>query len=216
MGFFGVTTEMPRVLGAFPAPPLSDRLLFESPIVVPLIVFMAAIGIGYGLGRAAKAREGWIVMGLGLAVSVGIAISARVVETDREAIRSGTREFVDAMVEGDGSRVERLLASRLTLASDGRSVPLNAREYILGSMGMVSGAIQRYSVGIQDVGITAPSAGKTKFVVRVLQSTEFGAGLATFVFDWQETPGIGWQINAIDLVAINGSPPNREVFPRLR
>ncbi|MFG0294232.1 MAG: hypothetical protein ACF8MJ_13915 [Phycisphaerales bacterium JB050] len=203
---------MPWVLGAFPAPPLSDRLLFESPIVVPLVVLMAAIGIGYGLGRAAKAREGWIVMGLGLAAAFGIAISARVVETDREAIRSGTRDFVDAMVEGDGSRVERLLASRLTLASDGSSVPLNAREYILDSMDMVSGAIQRYSVGIQGAGITAPSAGKTQFVVRVLQSTEFGAGLATFVFDWQETPGIGWQINAIDLVAINGSPPYREVF----
>ncbi len=204
------------VLGAFPAPPLTDRLLFESPIVVPLLIFVGAIVIGYGLGRAAKGRQGWMVMGIGLALAVGVAVSARVVETDREAIRNGTRDFVDAMVEGDSARVERLLASRLALASDGNSVPLNARDYILGSMGMVSGEIQRYSVGIQGVGITAPSAGKTQFVVRVLQSPRFGPGLATFVFDWQETPGIGWQINTINLVAINGNPPYREIFSRVR
>jgi hypothetical protein len=184
--------------------------------VVPLVLLVAAIVIGYGLGRAAKGREGWIVMGVGLVVAVGIGISARVVETDREAIRSGSRDFVDAMVEGDASRVERLLASRLTLASDGSSVPLDAREFVLGSVDMVSGEIQRYSVGIQGAGITAPSAGRTQFVVRVLQSARFGPGLATFVFDWQDTPGAGWQINAIDLVAINGNPPYREIFSRVR
>jgi hypothetical protein len=212
----GTLTSALGAAGGFPPAPLTDRLLFESPILVPVAVLIVAVLAGFGLGRAAKGREGWIVIGLGVVVAIGIAVSARVVETDREAIDAGTREFVRAVLDNERSTVEDLLASRLTVAADGSSVPMNARDLILGNMDYVSRQIQRHALNLQQAAVTTENAGRSKFAFTVLQSQNFGAGISTWVLEWQKTPGVGWQINAIDLVALNGNPPQSGIFSRLR
>jgi len=203
-------------IGTYPPPPLTDRVLFESPILVPVAVLILAVIIGFGLGRAAKGKAGWAVMGVGLVLALGLAASARLVETDREAIESGTRAFVDAIVNGDEASMDDLLASRLTLAITGSRADVDAREYILGNLDWVQEQIQRHSAGVQEAAVIANGAGRSKFVFRLLQSRSLGSGFSTWVLEWQETPGEGWQIHTVDLVAINGNPPPFSAFPRYR
>ncbi len=204
-------------LGAFPPPPLTDRLLFESPVVVPVAVLILAIIIGFGLGRAGKGREGWIVMAVGAVLAVGIAISSRAVETDREAIERLTREFIDRVMDNDSGRVGELLSARLTVAADGQSAPFDAREFILSQVDRVSSEIERYAANVQEAAITVEdAAGRSKFAFSVLQSRGYGFGVSTWVLDWQKSPAAGWQINTIDLVALNGNPPSSGIFSRAR
>jgi hypothetical protein len=215
MGRFGEVIG--STLATFPPPPLMDRLLFESQVVVPVAVLVLAVIIGFGLGRAAKAREGWIVMGVGLALAVGIAISSRVVETDREAIRRLTVEFIDGVMENDRSRVEGLLGPRLTVASGGSSAPMDARGFILDQVERVSAEIERYATNVQESAVTVKdAAGKSKFAFSVLESRGYGFGVSTWVLDWQKSPSGGWQIDTIDLVALNGNPPPSGIFSRAR
>lgn len=212
-----IPSLMTRTLGAFPPAPLTDRLLFESPIVVPVAVLGLALIIGFGMGRAGKGRGGWIVVGIAAVVAVGIAISSRVVETDREAIERLTREFVESVMENDRGRVEELLSTRLTVAADGQSAPLDAREFILNQVERVSAEIERHATNVQEAAITVEdAAGKSKFAFSVLQSRGYGFGVSTWVLDWQKTPSVGWQINTIDLVALNGNPPSSGIFSRAR
>jgi hypothetical protein len=208
---------MTRTLGAFPPPHLTDRLLFESPIVVPVAVLALALIIGFGMGRAGKGRQGWIVVAIAAAIGVGIAISSRVVETDREAIERLTREFVDSVMENDRGRVGELLSARLTVAADGQSAPLDAREFILSQVERVSAEIERYAANVQEAAVTVEdAAGKSKFAFSVLQSRGYGFGVSTWVLDWQKSPSGGWQIDTIDLVALNGNPPPTGIFSRAR
>ncbi len=207
---------LPGVLGAFPPPPLTDRLLFESPLLVPVAVLVLAVIAGFGLGRAAKAREGKIVMAVGLVLAVGIAISSRVVETDREAIRRLTGAFIADVMDGDRGAVEGVLGPRLTIAAGGSSAPLNAREFILNNVDRVGAEIERYASNVQEAAVIAERAGRSKFAFNVLQSRSYGFGVSTWVLEWQKTPGAGWQITAIDLVALNGQPAPTGVFSRVR
>jgi len=204
-------------LGTFPSPPLMDRLLFESQVVVPVAVLILAVIIGFGLGRAAKGREGWIVIGVGVVLAVGIAISSRVVETDREEIRRLTVEFIDGVMENDRARVEGLLGPRLTIAAGGSSAPMDARRFILDQVERVSAEIERYATNVQESAVTVKdAAGKSKFAFSVLQSRGYGFGVTTWVLDWQKSPSNGWQIDTIDLVALNGNPPPTGIFSRAR
>ena len=204
------------LIGTYPPPPLTDRLLFESPILVPVAVLILAVFIGFGLGRAAKGKAGWTVMGVGSVLAVGLAASARLVETDREAIESSTRAFVDALVAGDEAAMDELLASRMSLAITGSRADVDARGYILGNLDWVEQEIVRHSAGIQEAAVITEGAGRSKFVFRLLQGRSLGAGLSTWVIEWQKTPDIGWQISTLDLVAINGNPPAFSAFPRYR
>lgn len=216
MNWFSGHFEGVLVLGSFPPPLLLDRLLFESQFLVPIAVLVVAVVVGLAMNRAGKSKPGGIVMLAGLLVAGGVAVSSRVVETDREAVHRGTKEFIAAVVEADRSTVESLLAPRLTLRSDGNSAPLNARSFILGSLDMVKQDIEQHSSSVQESAIHAENAGRTQFVFRVHRSRSFGVGMSTWVLEWQKYPDGNWQINTIDLVAINGNRPSGEVFSRLR
>lgn len=85
------------------------RLLFESPMIAMAVAGLLGILLMLALRSRGKNGTGLIVFVCSLIIAAGIFVLSMVVTTDREMLAIRANQLVDAVAQGDETRMDTLL-----------------------------------------------------------------------------------------------------------
>ena len=196
----------PANIPELPAPPIFERLLFENPWLLAVILGVVGIAAGFTLFRAGRTRAGGIAALAMLALAGLAAFVSNTVETAREQLSAQTRELVRAAAEGDVPAARSLLAENARITGGFAIIQsVSGRDRVLQ---LIERDLKRYA-GVNDHRVLevrahrdGPNLGRTHVRVRVE-----GNGYMNFSWwrlDWRD-PGDGtWRAINIEPLWIQG------------
>lgn len=183
---------------SLPGPSLVDTFIYERPELFLVLQLIAAAVILWRVNQHGMLKKLWFLPLICVALGLGVYAFGNSVETIRERLMRQTRQFVDAFVGGDTSRVDALLAEQLTL----EGIPIAAdRSSVLDAMD------HRYIDGIRDHTVIViggvkdgENAGRTQVKVSV-DHTSMGQTRTPgiFLFVWRRSPSDEWVITKIEM-----------------
>jgi ketosteroid isomerase-like protein len=98
-----------------PGPGFLERFVLDSPVVLMLVLFLGALValmVCRGLG---KPRRGMVIALAFVVMAAGAWMAASLIETDREAIKRGSRELIAAVATVDTAALDRLMADNVVM-----------------------------------------------------------------------------------------------------
>lgn len=199
----------------FPSGPALEVWLYERPI--PTMVLLLAVGVvGTYILRQRGVRRWWSAPLLGAIVLSAATYSlAGAVETARESIERGTREWVDAMATGQRLDARALLSADVVLAAGGTAWPIDVDAFA-GLSERASSEISSYNLRKVSTTLDGENVGRTRFDITV------GADGQPFPMGWElgwRRSGGTWTIVRAECLHIWNTPPQnnfRQWVPRLR
>jgi len=201
---FGLSDET-RV-PVLPAAPLIERVWLANPwpIVILLIVLAAATFVV--LNARGRAVRGLAIAAAFLLAAVGAYVTSMLVETDREAISSATRELVRATAAADRAALGELLSDDLSMRvtrvprSADKSETIALIERLVAGQYGVSGATVLECQATLD----GPRLGRTH--VRVRTTSQVGVLPSWWRIDWVLEDDRSWRARRIEALWIPGVP----------
>lgn len=183
--------------------------LFEKPISSSLVVAIAAVIVVVLLHQRGRGRAALIAAGVGVLLTGGVFATGRLVETDRERIVSGARQFVGAVARADTRTVAGLLDDGVIVTVNGAVVTGVGKDRIVDiAGGMGHREIERHIVRIDSVQTRRGGSGRTNIGVFV-STRSAGAATSTWSLEWRRAEdGDRWVITVIDWLTIQGQPPS--------
>lgn len=95
--------------------PLLQVWAFEKPLIPAMLVVLLGVASLIVLNRAGQARRGLLACGIGLLLAGALFVSAALVTTERERVRTATRNLVAAVAEPDLAAAESLMRETVSL-----------------------------------------------------------------------------------------------------
>lgn len=189
-----------------PAPPLLERILFDNPWALVIVLALAAVVLFIVLNGRGKLRAGLLTAAALLLAAGGAYLTSVLVTTPREQIKQATRELVDATAGVRLNDLERLLDDDLVLRvfgvprDAGKTETLAAVDKRLGSQYV----IREHSIQEMDATIDGPRVGRTH--VRVHVASDMGALSSWWRVDWERGEDDVWRARRIEALWIPGIP----------
>lgn len=202
-----------------PKGPAWERLLFESPWMLPLLLVVVAVVAQRVFSSRKQPKVSWLACAALFALALASWIVASIVETPREALRRLTAELVEATAKAD-TRVLRPMLAADVQARDPRSV-LRGQFSVAADRDVLLENVDRYlngtwklkTWGVREVQATldGPRVGRSQ--VRVTTTPEnfpLPAG-SWWRIDWRRGPGEAdpWQAFAIEPLSLDGPGAGR-------
>lgn len=210
-----LTLAQQVAMNHFPGGPALDVWLFERPI--PTMVVIVALGfIGSYVLRQRGSERWWLAPVLGSVIlAAGTFSLANAVETDREAIERGTRDWVDAMATGQRLDARALLNAEVVLAAAGTEWPIDVDAFAGISEGAAA-RIDSYNLRRVSTTMDGENVGRTRFEITVgADGTPFPMG---WELGWWRSGGT-WSIVRAECLHVWNTPPQnnfRRWVPELR
>ncbi len=195
-----------------PDSPLFQRLAFENPWALMILLVIAAAVAWIVLNRMGRTRRAIQTSAALCVAAIGLWILAGQVTTAREIIKLKTRQFIQAVATADVQTVEDLLTPDARLynivggtrggggVGGSQGVPVDAIVSQLQNF-RPGAPYEIEQVAFLDLQSTldGPKVGRTQVRIRV---TPVNGGLvfAWFRFDWRQVPDGDWQVKGIDLL----------------
>lgn len=195
-----------------PQPPVWQSLLFEQPLGLVGVLFIAALCVFIVLNRREQAKLGAVVGGGLAAMAVAVFVIASVVTTDLEQVRDGTVALINSAATGDSAGASDHLAPDAKLNLSGMATFQVSREGLLAAVDAME-----QDVGVRDHGILektasidGPNAARSRVVVRV---TIEGAGptFSSWEMAWRrESDGV-WRVTRLECLSVNARSPGAAI-----
>ena len=201
----------PLTLPELPGPPITDTLLFESVWMGPVALVLVGLVVFAVMNSRGTGGKGLLILGAFLALAGGNAALSLAVQTDREAMRTNTRELVAAVAASDAASLRPLLHDQLWL----RNIPTapdsidreGLIELVERSMRGVA-AVDQHRV--REVKATTDGPGVGRSLALVWVSTA-GQGIpvnSTWQLDWQRDGNDGpWKLAGLEMLKLGGLNP---------
>ncbi len=194
-----------------PEPPLLERLVFEQPILLAAGLFAAGLVALFTLRNAGKFKEGFIALAVSVLLVAGLMLTAHLVTTDRETLRTKQDALIESVAVADIDALDSLLSP------DARIPPVNLsllsgglkRPQILTTVAATTGGAYRvadYAVLERQAVIDGANAARTQAHIRV-ESAVGGPTLTWFRIAWRLDPDRGWEAVEIEPLFISGVLP---------
>lgn len=197
-----------------PSGPAFEVWLYERP--VPTIIALVALGIvGAYVLRQRGAAKWWGAPLIGAVVlSAGVFSLASAVETGREAMERGTREWLEAMTTGDRAGARSLLNADVILSAAGTAYPVDV-DALAGMSLQAAQLITSYNLRTVSSSQDGANVGRTRFEVTLgADGTPIPMG---WELGWRRSGGSWTIVRAECLHVMNTAPQNnfRQWVPRL-
>ncbi len=205
------------------SPALVTFLLLENPWILAGLLAVAAGATFIALNNRRRARAGAIV-GTTLAIlALGVFTLATLVTTDREQVRTLSRQLIDAVAEADPAPVNRILSDIGTLAAVGalrhelsrdelldlvRDAVRNDGEYNAGGVRV---AVNSHRIREIRVGLQSDVIARSQINVVITPSITNVPTGTWWEIDWDKHPDGTWRARRIELVWVAGL---RRIGPR--
>ncbi|MEM7622009.1 MAG: hypothetical protein AAF235_02260 [Planctomycetota bacterium] len=191
-----------------PEPPLFERLLFESPLLLAIAAVVIGLVAMFALVSRGKRKAALVVLACGLASGGGSFVLGGAVETERERLDARTRELVAVTVASEIDRLGEMLTedARVDVPQVSRAeIPLGT---LLGE-GYLAAQLAR-AAGVRDHGIRevqahadGPNVARTQVSLWV-QPGDGGRTGSWWLMDWQRGGDGVWRARRITCLWLQG------------
>jgi hypothetical protein len=202
-----------------PDTPIFARYVLENPWPLTVILVAAAIVTMLTLRRQGQDRAASWGLGIGLVLAVVVAGLGMTITTERETLRSRTRELVDLTADARTTELRDLLTERARVGAfmvyfGG----VNGREEVLGAVRRYMGEqipLESHKVGPVQVVVDGPNVARTQVRVWVKPRKDqqmYGVDVgAWFRVDWTRDGTGPWRATTISIMQIDGAGVNGDV-----
>lgn len=199
-----------------PKPPELQHWLFERPLVAaPVMLAFALIAVVGGRFQG-RPRAGLVVGASFAALAALIAALSAIVVTDRERVLSASRDVMEAIRAGDVARAEPFFAESVAFIASGGSFSVE-KDWILSTVRLFPDQLQIEAAKIQQRRAAVDGVGLARSQVMVRGGPRGAAGnLSWWLFSWRRAPDGQWRIHSMDLLLLNGKPPESGMADLIR
>ncbi len=193
-------------IGRLPPGPALERWIFESPIpTAALLVGLGLVAL-FVLQRAKKPRVGMTALGLSLVLGASVYIAGETTVTPREAVRTNTQSFIDAMAAGDPQAARALLGEGFTMVASGQLYDRLSAGELADLAPTIDAAIESHRIRNLSASSEGTNVARTRFDLTVsADGTPFPSG---WEFSWRRV-GEGWQVIRIECLHLWNRAPGR-------
>jgi hypothetical protein len=201
-----------------PDPPLFAHYVLENPW--PLTIGLALVGIVamLVLKRRGMPAEGTRALGLAFLLAAIVAGLGAAITTQRETLRSRTRELVDLTAEAKTTDLRDLLTEQARVgAFMVHFGGVRGREEVLGAVRRYLGEqipLESHEIGPVQATIDGPNIARTQVRVWVKpRKDEQKYGVATgawFRIEWRRDGAGPWRASTISIMQIDGAGVNTD------
>jgi len=184
---------------SLPGPSLIDTFIFEKPELFVTTQAIASMVLLWRINQRGMLAKLWVVPVLCLLLGVAAYVVGSVVETDREKIVGRTVEMVDALAEGDASRVDAMLADQLVVVG----VPLAVnKESVLAMLNRPElQGITGHSIRIRGAVKDNENSGRTQAAVSATHDSYGSTSVpGIFEFAWRRTDTGEWVVTKLTML----------------
>lgn len=187
-----------------------NDLLFAVPWWIPTL--LAAIGLATAYNGSNRQAKQIRNIGLGLiALALMWGLVSYLVDTDKEKVEKGTREFVACAVAADWPKFKSYLDAEAALITRAGGPRMQGADLLTSIARGTSEAIALKSATFRQMKVEQTSDKLITATFTVLTTQEAaGAGIehSTWQFDWESTKD-GWKIHEIHFIDMNGVPADQ-------
>ncbi|MEZ6234808.1 MAG: hypothetical protein R3B68_11515 [Phycisphaerales bacterium] len=189
-----------------PAAPLLDRLLFEQPLLLSVPLGAGALVALFVFNARAQLKRGLLVA-LALAALAGLVwLASTLVETKRDAVRSNTRDLVNAIGRADTQRAGELLSDDPEIRYGVFRVPSRAALLVAIREAMGPGGryeLQSWRIAELQATIDGPSLARTQVLVRATEKSTGAPGSLWAVMQWEQDEQGRWRCFVVEPLNLN-------------
>jgi hypothetical protein len=179
-------------LPELPASPIWRVLVFESPILGPVLCAIVALLLFLILRNAGKPKPAFMSAAMLLAAAIGVGVTSSTVETQREIAIRLTNELIDRVFVGDVNAVDSLVADGLVVSASGSTIGRDYKPWMLNAVSVVPDWLESGSFTIEDAGID--NASTTRVLARVSIEPNYTAGSSVWMFTWRQESSGDWKL----------------------
>lgn len=201
---FGDAGSVPEL----PRPPFLEHTLFESPLPLVGLLFLAGVVAFFMLNSTGRAKQGLIAAGSASALALGTLLIASLVTTTRETLQARTTALVHAAATADTTALAPLLADDVRLVLWDQTAALG-RPRTLDLVNQYTGTLYKlreHSITRTTASVDGRNAARTLARVRVrTEATLYDIPIgSTWRIDWRLENDNSWRATAITCLQIDG------------
>ncbi len=199
-----------------PAPPEVSHYLLERPVLAGAVLLLFAAVALFGGRAQGRPKPAAIIGAVFALLAVAIFLAGTFIRTDRERLLERTRDLVDAVRVGDTAAAGDILAENLVVNAGGGSIGLD-RDAILAAIDLFPEqlAIEGHRVEQRRASIDGDGLGRSQLQVRGGPAGG-GPNITWWEFSWRRAGDERWRIHTIDLLLVNGKPPEQALGDLIR
>lgn len=190
--------------------PAVQRWLFESPVPTIVVLMGAALIAAYLLRQGANHKWAPAPLIAGIVLSTGLWSLSAVVDTDRELIEQGTRDFIQAMTAGDRAAARSLIDKDVFVVASGVRHAMDGDE-MASAANAIPEYVQSYNLREVSMSLDGERVGRTRFDITLgMEGSPLPMG---WELAWQRRSGT-WTIVRAECVHVMGRAPGSEFARR--
>lgn len=182
-----------------PGSPFMARFLFENPWPGMIALALSAVVVFVILNQRGRLLQGAALAG-GLAGLAGVVwLTARLVETPREALRARTSALIAAVLRGDDARMREILEPEAVAYFPEAPGGVRILDWVPSNL-TETYRIREWAILEEQSSLDGPGTARTQFHVRVSADDSGLPYLGWVRFNWREDPE-GWKVRSVEEVA---------------
>lgn len=184
-----------------PDPSLVDRVLFESPLLGPGPMVIAAVVAVFTMNARARLVKGLVIAATLLVVAGGLLALSTLITTPREAVLARTRELVGSVARADAGEVSEALSDDPEVRYAGFSAP--SREALVATIVRTMGPggvgeLQSWRISELQGTIDGPRVARSQALVRATHKATALPASAWVLMHWERGEDGRWRCFAVE------------------
>lgn len=179
-----------------PGPSIVELVVFESSFLGPVLGVLGAFGALLVLRGAGKAKLGFVLGIVLIALGAAAGLASRVVETQREVGVRLSGELVDRVFVGDSVGSEGMIADSVLVSASGQPIGSEGKRWMLNAITMVPDWMTSGSYSVE--GSAVDNETTTRVLMRVRTEPNVTFGPSAWMFTWRVESDGAWRLYGLE------------------